>query len=135
MRTLKALISKNTLKRAHVWHTIPLKKSELRDGDICMQRDNSVSIYNSKPDYGAFNLIGTGGAQNDPTLLFYSLVHRTFQYFPTRYYTDDLKDGDTEKEYDVIKIIRGLFDPKDVNDPKKVKEFLEDNSNYEKYFN
>ena len=134
---MRALISKSTLKRAHVWHTIPLKKSELRDGDLCLQRDNSVSIYNSKPDYEAFNLNPNRVNYVESTLIFYTpgeSYHTDFQHFPTKYYTDDLEDIDNEKNYDVIKIVRGLFDPKSVNDPKKVEEFLKNESNYKNYF-
>jgi len=136
MKSLKALISKNTVHRAHAWHTIPLKKSELRDGDLCMQRDNSVGIYNSKPNLKAFDL-KQGPDYNEPTLIFCpdELEYGNFQQYKIKYYTDDLEDKNGEEEFNAIRIVRGLFDPKDVNDPKKVKEFLEDNSNYEKYFN
>jgi len=138
MKSLKALISKSTIHRAHVWKAISLKKSNLQDGDLCMQRDNSIGIYNSRADFDAFNLTRDGITLNGPTLIFYTpgkSRHSDFQHYPIQYYTDDLEDRDYEEEYDVIKIVRGLFNSKDVNDPKKVKEFLENNSNYEKYFN
>jgi len=133
MRSLKALISKRTINRAHVIHNVPLKKSELQDGDLCMQRDNSIGIYNSKTDFdaGGFRPV----QEDDPTLIFYTpnQIPR-FQHFPTKYYTDDLKDQDGEYRFDIVKVIRGLFNPKDVNDPKKVKEFLGNKSNYKNYF-
>lgn len=114
-------------------------RSRLKDGDLCMQRDGSIGIYNSNANLSAFNLTGSPGvSSNEPTLIFYMpnqvLTTSEFQHYPIKYYTADLRDGDHENQFDVIKVIRGPFNPKDVNDPKKVKEFFKKESDLRKYF-
>lgn len=136
----EALIGKHNIDNSSRGYIVIRKdKSKLKDGDLCMQRDNSIGIYNSKADFSAFNLSGSPGVMSDePTLIFY-VPSRTssisdFQHYPIKYYTADLRDSDSEDQFDVVKVIRGLFNPKDVNDPKKVKEFFEKESDIRKYF-
>ena len=133
----EAFITKKNLSKVSASNVIVVrnKKSELQDGDLCLQKDNTIGVYNSKADFDAFNLSRGSVKWNKPTLIFYmpSSGFSDFKHYPMSYYMEDLKDKDGEVEYDVVKIIRGLFDPKDVNNPEKVKEFFK-NTDLRKYF-
>ena len=141
---LKASISEALIGRHNIddssrgYIEIRKDKSRLKDGDLCIQRDGSIGIYNSKSDFSSFDLDSFGTTSDEPTLIFYKpkqvLTTSKFQHYPIKYYTADLRDGDHENQFDAVKVIRGLFDPKDVNDPKKVKEFFKKESDLRKYF-
>lgn len=136
----EALIGKHNIDNSSRGYIeIRKDKSRLKDGDLCMQKDLSIGVYNSNADFRAFNLRDDGGIVNgEPTLIFYMpnqvLTTSEFQHYPIKYYTADLRDKDNEDEFNVVKVIRGLFNPKDVNDPKKVKEFFEKETDIRKYF-
>ena len=135
----EALIGKHNIDNgSRGYFEVKKDKSKLKDGDLCMQRDGSIGIYNSNADFSAFSLGPSGMTSNEPTLIFYMpkqvLTTSEFQHYPIKYYTADLRDGDHENQFDVVKIIRGLFNPKDVNDLKKVKEFFEKEPDIRKYF-
>lgn len=136
----EALIGKHNIDSSSRGYIVVRKdKSKLKDGDLCMQRDKSIGVFNSKADFQAFNLsYGGGVVKGEPTLIFYVpsrvSAESDFQHYPIKYYTADLRDKDNENQFDVLKVIRGLFNPKDVNDPKKVKEFFEKEADIRKYF-
>lgn len=125
------LISKKTLNRAHVICNIPLKKSELQNGDLCMIRDGSVGIYIEKTNKEQSKAFGT--LYQRSVIVFFLAAYADISYYPTEFYTEDLKDKDDDTKYDVMKIIRGSWDF-DIENPIAVEAFLKNKYNYMSYF-
>lgn len=125
------LISKKTLNRAHVIRNIPLKKSELQNGDLCMIRDGSVGMYIEKTNKEQSKAFGT--LQQRAVIVFFLAAYADISYYPTEFYTEDLKDKDDDTKYDVMKLIRVSLDF-DIEDPIAIKAFLKNRYNYINYF-
>lgn len=131
MKTLlESLIGNHNIKNASSYQIIT-KKSDLRMGDLCMQRDGQIGVYVEDIDLSKFNI----HSKDDKTILFLKAGQGiSWQHYPVKYLGVGLKDIDGESEFDMIKVVRGSLMPQVCKDPNLLYKYLSDERNYAKYF-
>lgn len=124
MKPLKeGLLSKKNIDKLQVAESIELRKKNLRDGDLCLQRDGEVGVYISNSDYKMFNM--PEDSEKYAIMFYYpQSQYRKWERYLMGNYDDNLIDRDGDEEYDCVKIVRGLCDPKWVNDREKLEKLL-----------
>lgn len=139
MKTLlEALIGRRNIKNASsVEQFIPVRKSNLKDGDICLSKDGwNVGMYISRPTVEMYILakdIETNS--NEPAILFFNVGENgEFTMLGLSNYDNELKEMNNDSNTSISKIVRGLFDPDKVKNVKEVKRFLMDDTKYSEYF-
>lgn len=133
MKQLKeALINKSNINHSKRYFREITKKSDLRDGDMCLQGDGSFGVYIEK--FGRKEADKYRLTENRvPIFLFFEKDDRWLKFSVT-YLTEDLKDKTNDKNYDIIKVLRGVCDPKLIEDPDKLEKFLVNFTAFDKYF-
>lgn len=133
MKQLKeALINKSNINHSRRSFKEITKKSDLKDGDVCLQGDGSFGVYIKK--FGRKESDKYSVAESScPIFLFYESDDRWLK-FSTTYLTDDLKDINNNKKYDIIKVLRGVCDPKLIDNPDELQKFLVNFKDFDKYF-
>lgn len=139
MKTLtEELIGRHNNKKASAGaEFIHVKKSNLKDGDICLSKDGwNVGMYISRPTTEMYRFVeNIDAGPSEPVILFFNVAEDgEFTMFGLSNYDNDLKEVNDDENASIARIVRGLFDPNNVKDVKEVKRFLMDETNYSEYF-
>ena len=109
------------------------KKSDLKTGDLVIIKWPELLVFVKKEDAN-WNNFKIGGQFQSPNkygdnFCFYEREDNNgnpmFTFLHLDNYSADLKDWDDDEMFDIIKVIPGVINKKDVKDPKKLAKFLD----------